>query len=50
VAADHVALMTGDSAVVGNMESRHDNDVILPVQEMTDVDNVGSDGSVRENE
>lgn len=45
-AADQVALTADESVVV--TDSRHDSDVILPVKELTDVDNVGSDGSVRE--
>ena len=49
-AANHVALTADESAVVGRTDSRHGNDVILPVKELIAVDNVGSDGSVRETE
>jgi len=49
-AADHVTLMAEESAVVGRTDSRHDGDVILPVKELIDIDNVDSDGSMRETE
>jgi len=49
-AADQVELTADESAVVGRTDSRHDSDVILPVKELTEVDNVGSNGSVRETE
>jgi len=42
--------MAEESAVVGRTDSRHDGDVILPVKELIDIDNVDSDGSMRETE
>jgi len=49
-AADQVIRTVDESADIGRTDSRHDSDVIIPLNELIDVDNVASDGSVRETE